>query len=131
MQNPEISNKEYQQGTLYQYEVREYLLEKFNRTCAYCGAKDVPLEVEHTLPKSKGGSNRVSNLAIACVPCNQAKSNLDIQEFLADKPSILKRVLIQATARYITKKFISWRFTEKSSQEDSNLDFIKFVVYMF
>ena len=104
MQNPEISNKEYQQGTLYQYEVREYLLEKFNRTCAYCGAKDVPLEVEHTLPKSKGGSNRVSNLAIACVPCNQAKSNLDIQEFLADKPSILKRVLIQAPARYITKK---------------------------
>ncbi|MDJ0743827.1 MAG: HNH endonuclease, partial [Xenococcaceae cyanobacterium MO_167.B27] len=60
--------------------------------------------VEHTLPKSKGGSNRVSNLAIACVPCNQAKSNLDIQEFLADKPSILKRVLIQAPARYITKK---------------------------
>ncbi|MDJ0747353.1 MAG: RNA-guided endonuclease IscB, partial [Xenococcaceae cyanobacterium MO_167.B27] len=90
LDNPEISGVEYQQGTLYQYEVRQYLLEKFNRTCAYCGSRDVPLEVEHTLPKSKGGSNRVSNLAIACVPCNQAKSNLDIQEFLADKPSILK-----------------------------------------
>ena len=98
MQNPEISNKEYQQGTLYQYEVREYLLEKFNRTCVYCGAKDVPLEVEHIKPKSKGGSNRVSNLTIACVPCNQAKSNLDIKEFLADKPSMLKRILAQAKA---------------------------------
>nr|MDJ0746656.1 HNH endonuclease [Xenococcaceae cyanobacterium MO_167.B27] len=54
--------------------------------------------VEHTLPKSKGGSNRVSNLAIACVPCNQAKSNLDIQEFLADKPSILKLVLAKCKA---------------------------------
>lgn len=98
MQNPEISGTEYQQGTLYQYEVREYLLEKWNRTCAYCGAKDTPLEIEHIKPKSKDGSNRVSNLAIACVPCNQAKSNLDIKEFLADKPSVLKRILAQAKA---------------------------------
>ncbi|MGK7916162.1 MAG: RNA-guided endonuclease IscB [Prochloraceae cyanobacterium] len=98
LQNPERSGIEYQQGTLYQYEVREYLLEKFNRTCAYCGTKDFPLEVEHIQPKSKGGTNRVSNLAIACVPCNQAKSNLDIREFLADKPSILKRVLAIAKA---------------------------------
>ena len=98
LQSPEISGTEYQQGTLYQYEVREYILEKFNRTCAYCGAKDTPLEVEHIKPKSKGGSNRVSNLTIACVPCNQAKSNLDVNEFLADKPSILKRVLATAKA---------------------------------
>ena len=98
LNNPEISGVEYQQGTLYQYEVREYLLGKFNRTCAYCGAKDVPLEVEHIKPKSKGGTNRVSNLAIACVPCNQSKSNLDVREFLADKPSVLKRVLAQLLA---------------------------------
>ena len=98
LQDPEISGTEYQQGTLYQYEVREYLLEKFNRTCAYCGAKNVPLEVEHIKPKSFGGSNRVSNLAIACVPCNQAKSNLPIEEFLADKPSVLKQILAQAKA---------------------------------
>ena len=98
LQNPEISGTEYQQGTLYQYEVREYLLEKFNRTCVYCGAKNTPLEVEHIKPKSKGGSNRVSNLTIACVPCNKAKSNLDIKEFLANKPSVLKRVLAQVKA---------------------------------
>ncbi len=98
LQNPEINGIEYQQGTLYQYEVREYLLLKWNRTCAYCGAKEVPLEVEHIVPKSKSGSNRISNLCIACVPCNQAKSNLDIREFLADKPSILKRILAGAKA---------------------------------
>ena len=98
LDNPEISGVSYQQGTLYQYEVREYLLEKWKRTCTYCGAKDTPLEVEHIVPKSKGGSNRVSNLTIACVPCNQAKSNLDIKEFLADSPSILKRVLATAKA---------------------------------
>ena len=44
MQNAEISGVEYQQGEFLGYEVREYLLEKFNRQCVYCGAKDVPLE---------------------------------------------------------------------------------------
>jgi hypothetical protein len=34
MQNPEISGAEYQQGELAGYEVREYLLEKWHRTCA-------------------------------------------------------------------------------------------------
>jgi 5-methylcytosine-specific restriction endonuclease McrA len=49
MQNPEISGVEYQQGELAGYELREYLLAKWDRTCAYCGAKDVPLQVEHIL----------------------------------------------------------------------------------
>jgi hypothetical protein len=61
MQNPEISGTEYQQGELAGYETREYLLEKWGRRCAYCGKEGVPLEVEHIHPKSKGGSNRVSN----------------------------------------------------------------------
>ncbi|NEO23067.1 MULTISPECIES: RNA-guided endonuclease IscB [unclassified Moorena] len=96
LQNPEISGIEYQQGTLYGYELREYLLEKWNRKCAYCGATDIQLEIEHIKPKSKGGSDRVSNLAIACRPCNQAKYNQDIELFLSKKPSILKGVLSQA-----------------------------------
>ena len=95
MQNPEISGTEYQQGELAGYEIREYLLEKFNRKCAYCGVTDTRLEIEHVQPNSKGGSDRVSNLAIACKPCNQAKGNQDIKEFLSGKPDVLKRVLAQ------------------------------------
>lgn len=96
MQNPEVSGVEYQQGELYQFEVREYLLEKWKRECAYCGAKDTPLAVEHIIPRSKGGSNRVSNLTLACVPCNQAKGNLDIRDFLSGKPDLLTRILSKA-----------------------------------
>ncbi len=96
LQNPEISGIEYQQGTLYGYELREYLLEKWNRKCAYCGATGTQLEIEHIKPLSKGGSNRVSNLTIACHSCNQAKSNQDIELFLSKKPSILKRILTQS-----------------------------------
>jgi len=96
MQNPEISGTEYQQGTLYGYELREYLLEKWNRTCAYCGAKDTRLEIEHINPKSQGGSDRVSNLTIACHCCNQAKGNQEIEKFLSKKPNLLKQILSQA-----------------------------------
>jgi 5-methylcytosine-specific restriction endonuclease McrA len=79
IQNPEISGVEYQQGELAGYEVREYLLEKWGRTCAYCGTGNVPLEVEHIVPRVKGGSNRISNLTLSCKPCNQAKGSKDIQ----------------------------------------------------
>ncbi len=96
MENPEISGTEYQQGTLYGYEIREYLLEKWNRKCAYCGATDAQLEIEHIKPKSNGGSDRVSNLAIACHDCNQAKGNQEIEQFLSGKPEVLKRVMSQA-----------------------------------
>jgi 5-methylcytosine-specific restriction endonuclease McrA len=95
MVNPEISGIEYQQGELLGYEVREYLLEKFNRTCVYCGKKNVPLEIEHIVPKSRGGSDRVSNLTLACHSCNQGKGNLSVEEFLKNKPETLKRIKSQ------------------------------------
>ena len=81
LQHPEISGVEYQQGELMGYEVREYLLEKWKRHCAYCGKANVPLEVEHLTPRSRGGSNRVSNLTLACRPCNQKKGNRTATEF--------------------------------------------------
>ncbi len=56
----------YKQGTLMGYEVREFLLERWRRQCAYCGIQNVPLEVEHIQPRSKGGSDRISNLTLAC-----------------------------------------------------------------
>lgn len=96
MQNPEISGVEYQQGELQGYEVREYLLEKWGRKCAYCGAENLPLEVEHIQPRSKGGSDRVSNLTIACHSCNQAKGSQDVREFLSGQPDLLNRILKQA-----------------------------------
>ena len=96
MQDAEISEVQYQQGELAGYEVREYLLEKWGRKCVYCDAQEVPLQVEHIVPKSKNGTNRVSNLTLACQPCNQKKSNQDIKDFLADKPNLLARILKQA-----------------------------------
>jgi 5-methylcytosine-specific restriction endonuclease McrA len=98
MENPEISGVEYQQGTLLGYEVRQYLLEKWDRKCAYCGGKDIPLQVEHIHPRAKGGTDRVSNLCLACEKCNQKKGSQDIKDFLKKKPELLKRIQAQAKA---------------------------------
>ncbi|MBJ7900744.1 MAG: HNH endonuclease [Cyanobacteria bacterium RI_101] len=99
MENPEISGVKYQQGELQGYEVREYLLEKWNRQCSYCGAKDVPLQVEHIQPRAKGGTDRISNLCLACEPCNTRKGTQDIKDFLSGKPDLLSRILKQAKTR--------------------------------
>lgn len=96
METPEISGVEYQQGELQGYEVREYLLYKWNRQCAYCGGRDIPLQVEHIQPKAKGGTHRVSNLCLACEPCNIRKGVYDIKDFLSGQPDLLSRILKQA-----------------------------------
>jgi len=96
LQNPEISGIQYQQGTLFGYELREYLLEKWGRKCAYCDAENVPLEVEHIVPRSRGGTNRAGNLTLACRPCNQKKGNQDVREFLVRRPERLRQILAQA-----------------------------------
>ena len=98
IQNPEISGVEYQRGELFGFEVKEYLLQKWNRRCAYCGVENVPFEIEHILARSKGGSNRVKNLCLSCHSCNQAKGNKPVEELLKKKPEVLKRVMAQAKA---------------------------------
>lgn len=96
MQNPEISGVEYQQGELQGYEIREYLLEKWGRKCTYCETENVPLQVEHIQSRAKGGTDRISNLCLACQPCNQKKGIKEINDFLAKKPDLLAKILKQA-----------------------------------
>ena len=81
LENPEIKEVEYQKGELFGYEVKEYLLEKWGRKCAYCGATNVPLEIDHIIPKSRGGTDRVSNLTLACRKCNLKKGRRTAAEF--------------------------------------------------
>ena len=98
LDTPDIEGVQYQQGQLLGYEVREYMLLAWNHQCAYCDAREVPLELDHIIPRSKHGSNRVSNLTLACHACNQRKGNQDIRVFLRDEPERLARILCQVKA---------------------------------
>lgn len=105
--NPEISGVEYQQGELMGYHIREYLLEKFKRQCVYCKKNDCRLEIEHIIPKSRGGSNRVNNLTIACHDCNQRKDKMTAAEF--GFPNIQKQAskgLKHAAHMNIIRKYV-------------------------
>jgi len=81
LQNPEVSGVEYQCGELAGWEVRAYLLEKFGRTCAYCGRGETAFELDHIQPRSRGGSDRVSNLTLSCHTCNVTKGERTAAEF--------------------------------------------------
>ena len=60
-----------------------YVILKRDKICQLCGntKDDAPLEVDHILPRSKGGSNDLTNLQTLCRPCNQGKSNSDDTKF--------------------------------------------------
>lgn len=84
MMNNDIHGIEYQQGTLEGYEIREYLSEKFEHKCCYCGisqGQGRKFEVEHIIPKSRGGTNSINNLAWSCHECNQDKGKLTAIEY--------------------------------------------------
>lgn len=56
------------------------LAERDGWECHYCGVS-IP-QVEHRTPRSRGGSNRLDNLVLACQPCNSAKGTMTDEEFM-------------------------------------------------
>lgn len=95
LENPDIQGIEYQQGRLYGYrDKKAYLLEREQGYCIYCGihTSKAKMEIEHVIPRSKGGADNLNNLVLSCRDCNQSKGSLDLKEFLRGKPSVLKRV---------------------------------------
>lgn len=110
LQNPEITGVEYQQGTLFGYEVKEYLLEKYKHECQYCHgkSKDPVLEIDHINPKSRGGSDRVSNLTLACHTCNQAKGNLTAEEYGHPEVQASARKSLEDAAAVNSTRWYIW-----------------------
>ena len=43
--------------------------------CAYCGAKDVRLTIDHITPKALGGKSTFENCVTSCKPCNSKKGH--------------------------------------------------------
>ena len=70
---------DYQQGPLYDTNLRDFIFSKTKGRCSYCGAKAE--EIDHIIPRAKGGTNSTYNLTPACRSCNEKKSNLSLKEF--------------------------------------------------
>lgn len=95
LQQSGLAGDAYLFGTLAGFELREYVLTKWNHTCAYCGARDVPLELDHVVPKSRGGSHRESNRVPACHAYNLRKGQQPVEVFLSLRWALYEQ--LQAT----------------------------------
>lgn len=62
-------------------QMRVFILERDNFTCVYCGEKNKPLEVDHVMPRSRGGLDTETNLVCACITCNRSKSDKTPEEW--------------------------------------------------
>lgn len=57
------------------------VLERDGWRCVYCGVAGVPLELDHVIPKSRGGEHSLENLVAACKPCNSSKGAKTVEEW--------------------------------------------------
>jgi diadenosine tetraphosphate (Ap4A) HIT family hydrolase len=66
--------------------LRFQVLKESGGRCALCGITkdDSPLDVDHIIPRSRGGSNDLANLQVLCAKCNRTKGNKDDTDFKAN-----------------------------------------------
>lgn len=67
---------------------REYLRNRLNGECAYCGCTPLFLTLDHIVPRFKGGETIDSNLAPACSDCNASKGSQDVWQWWQSRSDI-------------------------------------------
>ena len=103
---------DYQQGNLYNKNLREFIFSKTKGRCSYCGEKAT--EIDHIIARSNGGTNSTYNLTPACRLCNEKKSNLSLKEFgklinkdfskLEPKKLPKNAAIVQSARNYMVKE---------------------------
>ena len=66
--------------------IRTALRARDGAVCWFCGAdetEDAPLTVEHFVAVTEGGPNRLSNMCLACKPCNDEAGVMCVVEKVA------------------------------------------------
>jgi len=59
---------------------RRNIMRRDGFQCQYCGATDVPLTIDHVIPRSRGGTDTWENLVCACIHCNNLKGDRTPEE---------------------------------------------------
>ena len=75
MDNPQVRRWQYQKGPLHGYHgIREALKEIQGGTCLLCGSRSIE-HGHHIVPRSRGGSNTLVNIAGLCESCHTKVHN--------------------------------------------------------
>ena len=87
-------------------EERQYLLNKYNQKCAYCGCdlNYESLTADHIIPLHKNGTDNIENMNPACRSCNHYKSTYTTEQFREQIKAIPGRLMkSSATFRLAVK----------------------------
>jgi hypothetical protein len=86
-------------------------------TCQYCGGKvpSVILEVDHIIPKAKGGADDIDNLITSCFECNRGKRDRSLDNV---PPKISENLINIPERRKQLKEF--YQFQEEKIEFYSN-----------
>ena len=124
MVNPDISGKQYQEGSLKDWKNYEYyVLARDEYTCQLCHkhGEGVKLVVHHIVYRSQGGTDRVDNLITLCTNCHTTKNHQPggkLYKWMKAKKKVPKQ-LKGATFMNILRKRIMTTFPEASFQYGS------------
>lgn len=102
---------------------RRRLSSIYNKKCGFCGQAGIA-NVDHVVPKSKGGTHDFHNLLPSCITCNVAKGDMSLAEFklsLASKcPPWGDRQLGKLGGRYRLGKNVQFYFECLTSKNHAN-----------
>ena len=124
MVNPDISGKQYQEGSLHGWKNYKYhVLARDEYTCQLCHkhGEGVKLVVHHIVYRSQGGTDRVDNLITLCTNCHTTKNHQPggkLYKWMKAKKKVTKQ-LKGATFMNILRKRIMTTFPEASFQYGS------------
>ena len=89
---------------------RKNILKRDNHTCQYCGARSVPMTIDHVRSRKKGGGDSWENLVAACVPCNTHKGNKSLKDADMKLPKTPRKPTMILHLQKFVKQFqSSWR----------------------
>jgi 5-methylcytosine-specific restriction endonuclease McrA len=107
---------------------RHNIFERDRNTCQYCGKRfdRRELNLDHVIPRDRGGTTTWENIVCACVPCNTRKANrmpVEAGMHLIKKPKRPKwrpfvNVTISAVAHDSWKHFLDLAYWNVELGED-------------
>lgn len=105
------------------------VLERDNFRCQYCwkNGKDVSLEIDHIIPKSKGWTDDLENLVTCCRECNSWKWN----DIIWVSNWIAKMKIHEHENAMIKKFFNEWNNNSYWTIEKNNLTFLSWFIKLF
>lgn len=75
------------------------LLRRDGPGCRYCDDEFCETTLDHVVPRSKGGTDALWNLVLACAPCNTDKGSIDLDDFASpERAASIRESLAKSSA---------------------------------